>query len=229
MRVIQIEESYVLRCMYSSTYFLNTSPPLFKIDDLSYSFNKGLKVTNKEDWQDLMSNVSSRNCRVSFRKIFDHFFPLLIGQGLKSGLTKEVASELAQETMIKVWGQASSFDANKGNASVWIYTISRNVRYDYFRSKKNDPLKTSSNDLYSFEKSLVSDETELDTLFDLNLLKKHIFDLSPEQKDVIEKIYFDGFTQEEISQLQNIPLGTVKSRVRLAIAAMKEKFGGEIK
>ncbi len=186
-------------------------------------------MANTEGWQDLILNVSSRGCRQSFRKMFDHFFPLLINQGLKNGLTKEIASELAQETMIKVWGEASSFDRKKGNASVWIYTISRNVRYDYFRSKKNDPLNSYSNDLYSFEKDLIGHEAELDTLFDLNLLKQHISDLPHEQKDVIEKIYFNGLTQEEISQLQNIPLGTVKSRIRLAIAAIKGKFGEEIK
>lgn len=186
-------------------------------------------MTTKEDWQELLLNVSLRGCRQSFRKIFDHFFPLLIAQGLKNGLTKEVASELAQETIIKVWGQAKSFDANKGNAAVWIYTISRNLRYDYFRSHKNDPLKASSKDLYSLDNDLTNDEPELEALFDVSLLKNHMVDLPPEQKDVIEKIYFSGFTQEEISELQNIPLGTVKSRVRLALATMKGKFGGEIK
>lgn len=186
-------------------------------------------MTTKEDWQNLLLNVSSQGCRQSFRKIFDHFFPLLISQGLKNGLSKEVASELAQETMLKVWGQANSFDDRKGNAAVWIFTISRNLRYDYFRSRKNDPFKANSTDLYSFDNDLTSAGIELDTLFDMSILKSHIVDLPPEQKDVIEKIYFNGFTQEEISQLQNIPLGTVKSRVRLALAAMKDKFGREIK
>lgn len=186
-------------------------------------------MTIKEDWQELILNVSSRGCRQSFRKIFDHFFPLLVSQGLRNGLTKEVASELAQETMLKVWSQAASFDVQRGNFSVWIYTISRNLRYDYFRGHKNDPLKATADDLYFFENKLVQDEPELDALLDMNLLKNHLFDLPPEQKDVMEQIYINGFTQEEISQTQNIPLGTVKSRVRLAIASMKEKLGGELK
>ncbi len=186
-------------------------------------------MTIKEDWQELLLNVSTQKCRQSFRKIFDHFFPLLISHGLKNGLSKEVASELAQDTMIKVWSQASSFDANKGNASVWIFTIARNLRYDYFRSHKNDPLKIASSELYALDSDEDSTTIELEALFDAKLLKKHVTDLPPEQKDVIEKIYFNGFTQEEISKLQNIPLGTVKSRVRLAIANIKEKVGGELK
>lgn len=185
-------------------------------------------MTIKEDWQNLLLKVSSQGCRESFRKIFDYFFPLLIGQGLKNGLSKEVATELAQETMMKVWSQASQYDVNKGNASVWINTISRNVRYDYFRSQKNDPLNATSKNIYSFDNELSDSGEELDFNFDLNLLKKYIVELPPEQKEVIEKIYINGFTQEEISQLQNIPLGTVKSRVRLGISAMKAKFGGEI-
>lgn len=216
--------------MYSNTSTLDMSPQFyFSGHRPDLSFNKGQQVTIKEDWQVLLQNVSSKGCRQSFRKIFDHFFPLLVAQGTRSGLKKEIAVELAQETMIKVWGQSSTFEPVKGNASVWIYTISRNLRYDYFRSHKNDPLKAASSNVYLFDEDEVGNAQDLEHSVDAGILKQHLTVLPKEQKDVIEKIYLEGFTQEEVSKTYNIPLGTVKSRVRLGIAAIKEKFGDEIK
>lgn len=188
------------------------------------SFIKGSNVIVKEEFKDLILNISLNKCQKSFRKLFDHFFPLLVKQGLRTGLNKEISSELAQETMLKVWANASTFDISKGNVSVWIYTISRNVRYDYFRKHSHDPLKASAIDLYSLDSQNTELKEDLESLFDIEILKGYLNYLPKEQREVMEKIYLKGYTQEEISNADNIPLGTVKSRVRLAISFIKEKL-----
>lgn len=188
---------------------------------------QGLRVIQGEQWENLLLNVASQGCRDSFKKIFNHFYPLLVGQGLKSGLSKEVSAELAQETMIRVWSQSNTFDATKGNASLWIYVIARNLKYDYLRKYRNDPLNASSKDIYSEDDAKLRSESNLEALFDLGKLKDQIHHLNSEQQEIIHKIYFEGLTQQEIAEESGIPLGTVKSRVRLAIATIKELMEGK--
>ena len=167
-------------------------------------------------------NVAARGCQDSFRKIFNHFYPIIIAQGQKSGLTKEVSAELAQETMIRVWNQASSFDVSKGTASLWIYVIARNLKYDHLRKHRNDPLQASSQDIYLDDHANFSEVDRVEALFDLSLLNEKIHKLPTEQRDIIHKIYFEGMTQQEIAEESRIPIGTVKSRVRLATTTLKK-------
>lgn len=202
------------------------SPNVFKTDRFNYAFNKGTEVEQTQDWCDLLSKVAHQSCRLSFRKIFDHFYPALIALGMKAGLSREVSTELAQETMMRVWTQASTFEMSKGGVSGWIYIISRNLRYDYFRKLKNDPVHVSSRDLYSNELGNdLGEETNLEALFDLAKLRKVLEELPDEQSELIEKIYFNGLTQQEVADQDHIPLGTVKSRVRLAVATIKKLLG----
>jgi RNA polymerase sigma-70 factor (ECF subfamily) len=189
-----------------------------------YALFKGTKVEKGEEWLDLLMNVAARGCQDSFRKLFNHFYPIIIAQGMKSGLTKEVAAELAQETMIRVWSQASSFEASKGSASLWIYVISRNLKYDYLRKHRNDPLQARSQDIYFDDLQNLDEVDRVEALFDLSLLNEQIHKLSIEQSDVIHKIYFEGMTQQEIADESRIPIGTVKSRVRLATATLKKNM-----
>ena len=213
--------------MYGQTIDLNiSSRNELTTVSFDYLLFKGKQVEKGDEWNDLLLNVSARGCQDSFRKIFNHFYPIIIAQGLKkSGLPKEVSAELAQDTMIRVWNQASSFEASKGSASLWIYVIARNLKYDYLRKHRNDPLKASSQDIYSDEYSNLSEVDRVETLFDLSLLNEQIHKLSSEQHDIIHKIYFEGMTQQEIADESGIPIGTVKSRVRLATATLKKNMG----
>jgi RNA polymerase sigma-70 factor (ECF subfamily) len=226
--VIQIGQSYVLQFMYCQTIDLKLSS-LNELTTTSFDYIilKGINVEKGGEWIDLLLNVAAVGCQDSFRKIFNHFYPIIIGQGLKSGLTKEVAAELAQETMMRVWHQASSFDDSKGSASLWIYVIARNLKYDYLRKFRNDPLQASSQDIYSDDHSNLSSLDTVEALFDLSLLNQQIHKLPTQQRDIIHKIYFEGMTQQEISEDSNIPIGTVKSRVRLATATLKKIMEGK--
>ncbi len=227
--VIQISLLCVYRYMYGQYLDLNIMPVnVFRTYSFNNVFFEGKNVTKDQDWQTLLMKVASEHCRESFRKIFDHFVPQLVGQGMKSGLSKELATELAQETMMKVWKQASSYEQSKGEVGLWIYIIARNLRYDHFRKLRNDPLKIGAADIYSDIDLSNSNEHSMESIFDLKLLSENITKLPIEQRFVIQKIYFEGFTQEEIAQSENIPLGTIKSRVRLAISTLKKLIGGNL-
>jgi len=184
--------------------------------------NKDNPLNRTDDWKDLLAEVATKKCRASFRKIFDYFYPALVLQITKSGFSKELACEFAQESMIRVWGQAKSYDSSKGNVAVWIYVIARNVKFDYVRKHKKDFVQTTSHDIYgdlglSFAEAIGPQER-----FDLEKFKDHLQKLSREQSDVIHKIYFEGMTQQEVAALTGIPIGTIKSRIRLAISSLRD-------
>lgn len=191
--------------------------------------SKGSEMNQVDDWQNLIVNVASNRCQKSFKIIFNHFYPQLITQALKDKVSKELANDFAQETMLNIWRQAHSYEPTKGNLSVWIYVIARNIRYDYFRKLKKDPLKISSKDLYSEIDNHIQNENNYEDLLDISTLKKHIQNLSKDQKDILTKIYIEGMTQQEIADQENIPLGTVKSRVRLGLASIKDCVEGKLK
>ncbi|GAB4419898.1 MAG: sigma-70 family RNA polymerase sigma factor [Bacteriovoracaceae bacterium] len=175
-----------------------------------------------ENWNLILENVSHHGCRQSFKKLFSHFYPLIVTHLQRSGISKQVAQELAQDSMMKVWNHAKSFDPNKAAVSTWIFVIVRNTKYDYFRKLKNDPVGPSSMELYSQLDGLESESTELDMLMDISKLKNLLVNLPSEQQFILEQIYFEGMSQQEISEKHQIPLGTVKSRVRLAMGAIKK-------
>jgi RNA polymerase sigma-70 factor (ECF subfamily) len=179
-------------------------------------------VNEGEMWQELLSKIATDSCHDSFKKIFHHFYPLLISHGLKNGLSKEISTELAQETMMRVWDGAHLFDPEKGNFHLWIYVIARNLKYDYLRKQRNDPFKANSQFIYSEQDMTSIDDGHVDMLFDLSQLKEKIQSLSKEQGEIIHKIYFEGKTQQEIANENLIPIGTVKSRLRLAITTIKK-------
>jgi RNA polymerase sigma-70 factor, ECF subfamily len=214
--VIQKRFFYVLINMYNEPlgiFFRTTNPYL--------AFTKG-KLLHDSHWDKLLENVAAKSCLSSYREIFNHFYPLLVQHGLKSGLPKDVSSEIAQETMLRVWKQAHTFDVSKGQISQWIFVIARNLKFDYLRKLRNDPLKATSSDIYPDLEILESHSLELGEAFDLGELKRNIELLPEEQKFIIQKIYFEGMSHQEVAASENIPLGTVKSRVRLAIMSMKK-------
>ncbi|MGE3609522.1 MAG: sigma-70 family RNA polymerase sigma factor [Bacteriovoracaceae bacterium] len=189
---------------------------------------KGGKLDSAQDWNELLFKVANSGCRESFKNIFNHFYPILVQQNLKAGLTKELSTELAQESLLKVWRQAISFDATKGAAALWIYVIARNVRFDYFRKQKNDSLNISSEEVYGEIDYSFVDENNPEINFEFNELRDKIQYLPADQRSVIYKFYFEGMTHQEIAEQENIPLGTVKSRIRLAIVSMKELLAGKL-
>lgn len=131
--------------------------------------------------------------------------------------------ELVQDTMSNVWQKAHLFNSEKGSPSTWIFTIARNIRFDMLRKVQNRKEDICADDLWPVlcEQTPDQNETSLDEQVTLEQIG-HLFDELPEkQKVVIEAIYIDGKSQQEIADELAIPLGTVKSRTRLALQRLK--------
>lgn len=179
-------------------------------------FDFGLYIVNEFDFNVLILNIAQEQCQESFKKVFDYFSSKLFIFGTKGKLSENQAKDLVQEVMTTVWTKASTFDPTKGNAKTWIYTIARNTRYDIYRKSIKDQNTLNSDDIWQHFNEILSD-IHLDEKLQNNQLKILIEELPEKQKEVIESIYLDGLTQEEFSANNNVPLGTVKSRIRLAL------------
>ncbi len=168
--------------------------------------------------QRALSAVAYAQDKSAFELLFKHFAPKIRAFGLQRFGQEAQALELVQETMLRVWRKASLFNADKGKASSWIYTVMRNHCFDMLRKKQTQKEEQVSDDLWPFLEE--DKKPEDDHLLSRQLLA-HIASLPEQQKQVIEALYIKELSQQEVACLLKIPLGTVKSRLRLAISKLK--------
>ncbi len=170
-----------------------------------------------DEWSDLLVKVGTEKDREAFSRLFSHFAPLLKGFLMKgSNIGHELAEELAQEAMIKVWRRAESFNRQKSSASTWIYTVARNCRIDWARKEIRRQREINAEDLYEPGDDNPA-QVSLAQLRNKRTVRESLQALPQEQIEVISKVYFEGKTHLEVSEELELPLGTVKSRIRLAL------------
>ena len=177
---------------------------------------------DNDDLQCALCAVANHQDKKAFEVLFKYFSPKIRAFGLQRFKQEAQALELVQETMLLVWRKASLFNADKGKASTWIYTIMRNHCFDMLRKKKTQKEDQVSDDLWPMLKD--EDTVEEDHLLSRSLLAQ-INNLPKSQRDVVDALYIKELSQPEAAKLLNIPLGTVKSRLRLALAKLKNDIG----
>jgi RNA polymerase sigma-70 factor (ECF subfamily) len=135
-----------------------------------------------------------------------------------------IAMELVQDTMSNVWQKAHLFNSEKGSPSTWIFTIARNIRFDMLRKLQNRKEDVCSDDLWPVlcEQTADTKIAPLDEQVTLEQVGQYFNELPAKQQRVIEAIYIDGKSQQEVADELQIPLGTVKSRTRLALQRLKD-------
>lgn len=179
-----------------------------------------LAESSPDDWSDLLVRVGKDRDPEAFSRLFAHFAPLVKGFLMKgSNIGAEQAEELVQETMIKVWNKAGSFNRQKSSAGTWIYTIARNSRIDWFRREARSQVNITADDLYDTGEVNPS-HSSLVRVRDKENIRSHIGDLPQEQLEVVTKVYYEGKSHSDVSDELGLPLGTVKSRIRLALKRM---------
>lgn len=189
----------------------------------SYVLRRMLLLNDRENinFDDLLNRVKRERCETSFRALFDHFYSRVLSYFKNGGVAGEKASDLAQETLLAVWHKVSFFDASKGSCGTWIFTIARNLRYDHFRASGKDVLNIAADDLYD---QLDDSSLSLDERFFSDEIRLKIDSLPVEQKEAVYAMYFEGYSHGEYAELKKIPLGTVKSRIRLALSQLKKRL-----
>ena len=172
----------------------------------------------------LLANIANQQCRESYQSLFRQVAPRLLNLARKQLVEESLALEMVQETMLKLWLKAGLYDSSKGNAMTWIFSVSRNVKFDLMRKGKHQQSWVQGDDLWP----ILSEEEDADKVSTedqelvTNELKHLIAKLPEEQADIVRRVYLHGESQQQVSEILNLPLGTVKSRLRLALKKMKE-------
>lgn len=181
--------------------------------------------TNVQYSEEQLVNLLKNRDRNVIAYLYDNYSPVLYGIILKTISNETVAEDILQEVFIKIWKNIDSYDAARGRLYTWMINITRNAAIDYLRSKQNQkvglnqPLENSIQDINNSENI----EQKTDNIG----LKQLVESLPPNHKEVIDLVYFKGYTQDETSKELNIPLGTVKTRVRSAISSLRTLFSIE--
>lgn len=171
-----------------------------------------------------LATIAAQRCKLSFSKIFSYFAPRLRSYALKQMGNEALAMELVQDTMSNVWQKAHLFNAEKGSPSTWIFTIARNIRFDMLRKLKNRKEDLCADDMWPVlcEQTADTQAAPLDVQITLEQVGQYFNELPAKQQRVIEAIYIQGKSQQEVADELEIPLGTVKSRTRLALQRLKD-------
>ncbi|MCC6279081.1 MAG: sigma-70 family RNA polymerase sigma factor [Saprospiraceae bacterium] len=158
----------------------------------------------------------------AYAKLYDDYSSLLYGIILRVVGDKRDAENLLQDCFVKVWQNAERYDAEKGRLATWLINIARNTAIDFTRSKYYAQ-KTKNQTIDNFvdkDTGASAHVIPVDTLGLRQLVKK----LPPACREVIEWMYFEGYTQQEIADNFNIPLGTVKLRARTAMQELRQYY-----
>jgi RNA polymerase sigma-70 factor (ECF subfamily) len=173
----------------------------------------------QEDFAALVAAVAEHRCRQAFTRLFDHFAPRLNAYLQRLGSDPTTAEEITQEVMVTLWHKARLFDPRKSSLATWLYRIARNRRIDVLRRDRLDFLDSGDPVLDA------ADDTNLDAQVDLlqreAAVRIALDGLPQEQRALVRLAFFDGLSHSEISERTGLPLGTVKSRLRLGFTRLR--------
>ena len=174
-----------------------------------------------DEWSECLALIAKNEDRAAFTRLFRHFAPLMKAFALSgSTLSANHADELVQEVMLKVWQKAAAFNPEKAAASTWIYTIARNCRTDLYRRLQKFDTPLAAEDVS------ISEESE-EAFVTLHQTRNHervkamMSGLPNDQVQILAKVYMEGKSHSEVAGELDLPLGTVKSRVRLALQKLQ--------
>jgi RNA polymerase sigma-70 factor (ECF subfamily) len=165
-------------------------------------------------------NLLKQRSQAAFSYLYDHYAGALLNVVVSVVQDRDLACDVLQEVFIKIFRQIDRYDASKGRLFTWMVNISRNAGIDMLRSKSYHAQKQNhglTENVYS-----AAGTTNIET--DAIGLRKIVSGLKEEHKILVELAYFEGYTQDEISKELNIPLGTVKTRLRSALVQLRYLF-----
>lgn len=180
-------------------------------------------MTSETDFEDCLKRIAESGDRIAFTAIFEHFAPRVKGFLMKGGASEDQAEDLSQETMVKVLNKAKLFDSSKASAATWIFTIARNARIDAIRRASKPALDPD-------EPALTPEESpRADHLCELaerdQRIKEAMSSLPPDQLEVMRLHFIEDEPHSVIAERLDLPLGTVKSRLRLAFGKIRKELG----
>ena len=175
----------------------------------------------KPVFDEVIANIARLRDRHAFVTLFDYFAPRVKAYVMRGGLSEAEAEELAQDTMLQVWQKAGQFDPKRASAATWIYTIARNKKIDRLRK---DKFVTIDLDQLSEAGQEIAAESQDPLMSPLmaERLTDAIHALPEEQAVLVKQAFFQDMSHADIASATRIPLGTVKSRLRLGLARLRK-------
>ncbi len=171
----------------------------------------------KQQDEQLISRIKQQD-KEAFAQLYDNYSGALFGVILRVVQKEAVAEDVLQEAFVKIWKNFKSYDSSKGRLFTWMLNIAKNTAIDKLRSKSyKQEIQIAGDDVYVLDKN-----SHHETNTDIIGLRENVAKLKPEYKAVIDLTYFGGYTHEEAAEELDLPLGTVKSRIRIAIRELKK-------
>ena len=174
----------------------------------------------------LIENIASQKDRPALAELFAHFAPRVKGYLMRLGASNGQAEEVTQDAMLTVWRKAHLFDRKKAAASTWIFTIARNRRIDILRQQKYPELDANDPALVPDTPAQADDEVIAEQRGEL--VRAALDKLPEEQRELVRLAFYNGWSHGQLADETNLPLGTVKSRLRLAFGRLRQELGDDI-
>lgn len=170
-------------------------------------------------WSQVLTQLAKTRDKATFASLFHHFAPRVKAYIIRLGANPDTAEEVMQEAMLSVWRKADKFDSSKANASTWIFTLARNLCIDRMRKERYPtyelpPEEADPNQEDQGQQAVVKDR-----------MSEQLSKLPDGQAQVIYLSYYEGLSHSEIAERLGIPLGSVKSRMRLAFEKLRSSLG----
>jgi RNA polymerase sigma factor (sigma-70 family) len=175
------------------------------------------KAIDGTDWAALLIQVRDHQDRAAFAALFRHFAPRVKAFLMKSGAPASVAEECAQDVMATLWQKAHLFDPARASVSTWVYTIARNKRIDALRKDR----RAEPEDIDWGPEPEPDQAEAMEAQEDTDRLGRALASLPQKQRALIERAYYGDLSHSEIAAETGLPLGTIKSRIRLALDKLR--------
>ena len=158
----------------------------------------------------------------AYAELYDRYSAMLYGVMLRIINDNEAAENLLQDTFVKIWYNIATYDASKGRLATWLLNIARNTAIDFSRSKIFSQRRKNQNidSLVDFSSAVSAAALDTNTIG----LRQIVAKLTKNHREIIEWLYFDGYTQQEVADTFDMPLGTVKTRTRMALKELRTQF-----
>ncbi|MBH0237304.1 sigma-70 family RNA polymerase sigma factor [Methylobrevis sp. L22] len=177
------------------------------------------QVSPNDEWADLVERVATSRDRDAFVRLFDHYAPRISGHLQRIGTDPATAEELAQEVMVVLWRKAALFDRQKSSVGTWLFRIARNRRIDLARRDRSGAIDQTDPSLQPSEPEDLG--TQLDTQRREARIRAALSSLPAEQYELVQLAFFKGLSHTQVAAATGQPLGTVKSRLRLAFTRLR--------
>lgn len=184
-----------------------------------------LGEADRARFSDLLVAVAERQDRAAYSELFAYYAPRVKSYLMRLGADNAQAEEIAQDVMVTVWRKAGLFDRTQASVSTWIFRIARNRRIDLFRRAKRPDLDPEEEMI--LPSGVPAPDARVEAMETETRVRAAMRDLPEEQLSLLRLAFYDGLSHREIADKLDVPLGTVKSRIRLAFAKMKARLGDD--